>query len=252
MNTDAVPEDDERPSDRTGGADAGWSEADQSDLSWAQAIAPDDISELSRDVQAYHREQRSARRQQRYGRLALGPTSAPLTLTVAALALVAVVATLLTVMGPRPAGSPSAERLAITTVADGKVGGLLPAVSLLDANHQTVAARALRPAVLAVVPPGCGCSDDVHAAATSAGTQNIPLYAVVPAGQSVDGDSLTLQSTAILSDTDGALTKAIGPNGLTLVLVNRNGMIYRIYPSADSVDTRDLPSNLQSMLRASA
>lgn len=233
-----------------GGAGADWSDADRPDVAWAQASAPDDISELARDIHAYHREQRAARRRQRFGRLAFGPTAAPLTLTVAALAVVAVVATLLTVMGPRSAGSPPPLPLATTTVHDGVTGGLLPDVNLTDANGTTLAARSLRPAVIAVLPPGCGCGDDVRVAAANASKRSIPLYAVVPAGQSADGDSLAgqLQRTAILSDTTGDLESAVIPTGLTLVLVDSHGAIYQVEKSADAVDTAALPAHLLQML----
>jgi hypothetical protein len=250
VNTGAVPDEDERPRDTSGGADAGWSDSAQPDLAWTQAVAPDDISELSRDIHAYRREQRAAQRRERYGRFTLGPSWAPLTLTVAALAVVAIVATLLTVMGPRSAGPPPALPLPTTTVADGAVGGLLPNVSLIDANQLTVPARGLRPSVLAILPPGCGCGDLVREAASNAGTLNVPLYALVPTGQTADGDSLAgqLQPSAILRDPTGAITSALVPSALTLVLLKPNGTIYRIEKGVDSVDTNSLSGLFKTML----
>lgn len=254
MNTGAVPDEDERPRDTSGGADASWSDSAQPDLAWAHAVAPDDISELARDIHAYHREQRAARRRDRFGRLTLGPSWAPLTLTIAALALVAIVATLITVMGPRSAAPPPPLPLPTTTVADGAKGGLLPDVTLTDATGLSVAARTLRPSVLAVLPPGCGCGDLVREAAAAAGTQNVPLYALVPAGQTADGDSLNgqLRPTAILRDSSGELMSALRPSALTLVLLNRNGTIYSIEKGADSVTTNTLSDLLKQMLGTTA
>lgn len=250
MNTDAVPDEDERPRDTSGGADAGWSESAQPDLAWAQAVAPDDISELSRDIHAYHREQRAARRHERLGRLSFGPTWAPLTLTIAALALVAIVATLITVMGPRSAAPPPPQPVPTTTVADGAIDGLLPDVTLTDVTGQSIAARSLRPSVLAVVPPRCDCGDLLRDAAAAAGTQNVPLYALVPVGQTADADSLNgqLRPNAILRDSSGEIAAATSPSALTLVLVRRNGTIFNIERGADDATTRGLSGQLQKML----
>jgi hypothetical protein len=245
-----VPDEDERPRDPSGGADASWSDSAQPDVAWAHAVAPDDISELSRDVHAYRREQRVARRHERFGRFTFGPSWAPLTLTVAALALVAVVATVLTVMGPRSAGPPPPLPLPTTTVADGAMGGLLPDVRLTDANGLTVSARSLRPSVLAILPPGCGCGDLVREAARNAATVNVPLYALVPVVQTADGDSLNgqLQPTAILRDPSGDVATALTPSALTLVLLNRNGTIESVKRGADGVDITALSVQLKAML----
>jgi hypothetical protein len=249
-NTDLVPDEDDRPRDKSGGADAGWPDAGRPDDLWAHAKAPDDLRELARDVAAYHREQRTARRHERFGWLGFGATSAPLTLTVVALAIVAIAATLLTLMGPRPSGPPPAQQLLTTSVADGAVGGLLPDVLLSDANGTTVPVRGLRPAALAVLPPGCACGDLVREAATSAAAIDIPLYAVVPAGQTADADALSgqLKPTAILNDTTGEIEAAVSPRSLTYVLVNRDGSIFKKYPGATSADARTLSGYLKTML----
>jgi hypothetical protein len=228
-----VPDEDDRPRDASSAADAGWSDPDQADTSWADAAAPDDISELGRDIHAYYRERRAARRRELIRRFARRRGAIPVSATVAVIAVAAIVATLLSVLGPsRPSRSTAPLPLAATSVPAGEVGGLLPAVSLESVKGPSVSSLGLRPAVVALLPPNCTfCSPLVPDLAKAAATQHVQLYAVAPAKPSADADSLAgqgLSSDSVFYDANGTLAARVRTNGLTLVEVNRNGVIVAI------------------------
>jgi hypothetical protein len=241
-----VSDEDERPRDAGSAAAPGSPASDQPDLSWSEAAAPDDISALAKDIQAYHRERRAARRHERFGRYAVRPGASALTATIGVLAIVAVLVTLITGLGPhRSPTTLPALPLASPTAAAGTVGGLLPATGLTSATGDTVIAQNLRPGVVAVLPSGCvGCADLVVSLARSASAAShdrIPTYVVAPA-DSADADALRgqLASEDAVFTVDGSgLADALDREGLTLALVGQDGTIRQIYRNA-SVATTDL------------
>jgi hypothetical protein len=246
-----VPDDDDRLRDASSAAGANWSDADEDDITWAQATAPDDISELARDIHAYRRECRAQRRRARLARYSIRRGTGGLTLAIIALALAAVAAIVLTAV--RPSGDskgPSKLPLATTTLPTGQVGGLLPSVQLTSKTGTASSSLNLRPGVLALLPaPSCHCSDVVASVAGVAATNNVGLYAIAPAYRDADADVLGGQLGAqdgILYDTHQALANAVGQAGLTLVLVNRDGTIYDIDTNVTS--TVGLGSSLTKML----
>jgi len=105
------------------------------DLNPFEFVIPDDIRELDDEVRAYRREQRRSRRRtmlahllqtRRWRRYGLsGP------LVVAVLIVVAMVGSMLAFLGPRPSPRPQRLPLAMTTVAAGLPGSLLPDVQVI-------------------------------------------------------------------------------------------------------------------------
>jgi hypothetical protein len=225
-----VPDDDDRPRDASGAADV----SGLGDTSWAEATAPDDIRELERDVQAYRREQRAARRRARLRRLTARPSAVPLLLTGAALAVAALVATLLTVLDPHPTGdTPTPLPVAATSIADGHTGGLLPAASLRATDGSTTSARNLRPGVVAMIPLHCGCEPMLSDLAHAVAGDRFSMYVVAPTYPDAEAAALTgrldAAGSAVYFDPTGALASSVGADQqVTLAVVDRNGTIFQI------------------------
>jgi hypothetical protein len=165
-----------------------------------EIVVPDDARALDREVLAYQRELRAARRAARYGRLVPhrfhSPRAAAMVAVTVALVL-AVLAGLVAVIGPgfrRTNPLRSAAPLASPTVATGKVGGLLPDVDLISVlslkDQTSVAARALRPAAIVLVPAYCSCGPVVADVLRDA--NEIRLNAAVVASGTVDAELATL------------------------------------------------------------
>jgi hypothetical protein len=227
----AMAEDDDRPGDASSAANA----------SWADVVVPDDISALVADVEAYRREVRRARRRAWQSRLMSRPGILPLSIVSIALLLAGLVATLLTVLGPSQRDAGLVPRpLAHTTTADGKVGGLLPAVRLSDAGQSvTVQSRALRPSVVALVPANCDCTARLNSLSGQANEINYPLDVVIAAdapGAAGLSASLTAGKPRVLldaSDPKDSLYAQAHAVGLTILLVKQNGQIYQTFPNVD-------------------
>jgi hypothetical protein len=243
-----VPDDDDRLRDASGAADAGWSEPETADATWADVAAPDDISELAKDIAAYHREARANRRRAVVDRYIARHSAAPLTLTLAALAVIAIVATVLTA-AHRPQRAVAAP-LATSVAATGHVGDLLPPVTLQPAGTGTATrgSQTLRPGVVAVMPPRCGCVDTlVRQAALADGVQT--NYYAVAAGPSADADALTgqLRRGGVYVDESGVLASSVGARTLTLVLVEGDGKIVGVVPDATALSSYALRERLLSL-----
>ncbi|GLW65385.1 hypothetical protein Arub01_36290 [Actinomadura rubrobrunea] len=137
-------------------------EPDDYGLPPVDVVVPDDARELDRDVIAYRREERQRRRRERMRRLARPFTRYGPAIPIIALALLIALVSgvLMTAFGPRPAPRPSIPMLAPhPTASPGRIGGFLPdaRVSLIGRERVSVPLRDLRPGVIAVVPPNCGC-----------------------------------------------------------------------------------------------
>jgi hypothetical protein len=251
-HTDAVADDDDRSRDSSSAAGPGWSDPNRPGETWAEAVAPDDLSELAHDIHAYHRERRAVRRRERYRRYLRRRGATPFALVIAALALVAVVTTLLTVMGPTTPGTPPASSpLAHPATAAGKVGGLLPAVALSSEDGMTLNSLAMRPGALALLSPQCDCDALVQRLdqAVNAGA-HAALFVVAPSTHP-NPDADTLQGRLrpvddVLYDSAAALRDGVAAHGLTLVFVNRDGTIYAIKKDVGS--TNGVKSDVLTML----
>ncbi len=187
----------------------------------ADFVVPDDASELDLDLLAYRRElaarQRRARverlfktrRWQRYG------VSGPL--TVGVLMVVALFGSMLALLVPTTgATSPPPQTIAgRPAAAPGQVGGLLPDVTLRRAGRP-VSGRALRPAVLALLPPGCRCARLLEEIGGQAREFDLPLVLVGAAAPDRGG---------ALRDPAGQLMGTYAARGVTLLLLRDDGVV---------------------------
>jgi hypothetical protein len=182
---------------------------------------PDDARELGREVQAYHRELRALRwrRRTRWLVVPLGRDGMVLPLLAGCLALTLLAGTLLTVFSGEQMTPPSL----------GRSGHRLP-----DAIVQVAGAEehlsSLRPSVLALVPPGCRCTN-LGQLAREANAAGVEIYIVGTRGFQVAGltRQTGLAATHAVEDTEGVLGDTYGdtyhPATLTAVLVGVDGSV---------------------------
>lgn len=243
-----MPDDDDRPRDASSAADRGWPDAAQTGSSWADALAPDDISDLVEDIAAYHREQRAARRRELFRRLLAGRSAPALALIVAAVVAVAIVAgiSVVTSGSQRPSPLP----LTKSTTAIGQPGSLLPNTTLTDLRGKTTGADSLRPAVLALIPPACNCQPTLTSWSEQAAAAQLRMVVVAPSAHDPEATALggRIAAGSVYYDHTGQLARDFKVKTLTGVLVNRDGSVFRIVtPTASTPD--QLGSLLQQMLQ---
>jgi hypothetical protein len=238
-------------------------DADAAGVSWDASaldsvVVPDDLRDLADDIEAYRRELRSTRRRDAR-RHALSRRGVGSTLVVTgALVLAAVVATLLTVLGPsvrQPAQT--ALPLATTTVAEGEVHGLLPGAVLRDTNGLTRNAQSLRPAVFALIPMHCSdCVPLLDSLAGQANAEGYQLDVVAPAAQDADAAALPGRlhngPFSVWYDASARLASLRATDqGVTVVLVDRDATIVAIDDDVAPSDTA-LSAQLQRMRSATS
>ncbi|MEO8556457.1 MAG: hypothetical protein ABI474_07275 [Actinomycetota bacterium] len=132
------------------------------------------------------------------------------------------------IVGPQ-ASAPPAVPLANVLPDPGQVGGLLPDAALQDGGA-TIPARALRPAVIVVVPPACDeCAELLTTLAPQVASFGYSMVAVGAPGQEQQLTALaeTVGTTrlATLVDQQGTLRAAYGLTGSTIVLVRNDGVV---------------------------
>jgi hypothetical protein len=228
-------------------------------------VIPDDARELERDVLAYRRELRAARRRDRLLRL-VRPWRArgfaghaailPLIATCVALSMLA--GAMLSVVTISPASAPTVTKP--PAPAPSPPVSLLPALRpasqrALPAGTLRIGAkdeplRGLARSALALVTANCSCGTQLKRLAGQAKAAHVGVYFVgegqasfprIPALARKDGDGTAVAAT----DTRDVLADVYHPSGLTVLLV---------YGNATSVDHRNLPANfdLTPALRALA
>jgi hypothetical protein len=224
------------------------------DAAWADpVVVPDDIRELQGDIDAYHRELRHARRRLRWQRLTASPGwqrwGFPAGMLTGAIALAAVVFALLAVDGrTHPEASPGP--LARPSAAVGSVGGLLPDVTLTTTNGTKVAARSLRPALIALLPAHCNCAATVRSLAGQAEEVQLRLVVVAPDAPDAEIAALPgqLHYTDVVAayDSGGRLATTYGSSAVTALILGRDGVVTYLQP--DVTATTRLEGPLQTAL----
>jgi hypothetical protein len=228
------------------------------DAAWADhLVVPDDARELAAEVDAYHRELRSARRARRWGWLTGSRVwqrwSFPLGVVVGALGLAALMFVLLAFESApgRPAHL-TATPLATPTYPPGVRGGLLPDTMLSGAPAGTKgtlrSALALRPALIALVPIPCRCTDVVQALAKQAAGVGVTLAVVAPGSRDAEVSALHGQVTGIKTwyDATGELATAYQAHGVTVLVVDPDGIVSFIQRDTTADRAGTLP--VQSLL----
>jgi hypothetical protein len=164
----------------------GEPERDDTGLPPVDIEIPDDARDLDRDVQAYRRELRALRRSDRRVRWhrSLGKEGVALPLLACCLILALITGTLLTVF---TATSSNLTGLPGSATAPATSGGPVPKMvgnqALPDATisvdgSAAVPVQALRPGMLVLVPPGCGCSAAFNWLAGVAAKARAPAYVI--------------------------------------------------------------------------
>jgi hypothetical protein len=214
-------------------------------------VVPDDARELDADVAAWRREEREKRRRERMRRLLRPFTRHGLALPVLALtmALALVSGVLITFFGPRPVPQSPAAPLASPTAPVGEVGGSLPDARVV-VNSSSRPAESLRPALLVILPPECGCERQLHELARQAAGQSLRFYLLADlraGGRTVREahqdlrpmvDRITETVTGVVDDPANALASAYRAQGLTAVTVRADGLVAQVFrglgPKIDS------------------
>jgi hypothetical protein len=191
---------------------------------------PDDARDLDRDVQAYHRELRALRwrRRTRWLVVPLGRDGMVLPLLAGCLAL--------TVF--------SGERM--TPPSLGRSGHQLPDAIVLVGGTQAPLST-LRGSVLALIPPGCGCTH-LRQLADEAITAGVQLYIVGTHGVRVAdlARRTGLAATHAVEDTTGVLSDTYHPATLTAVLVDVDGSVAEV--AHDRGNGFHLTAQMQSLV----
>ena len=223
-------------------------------------VVPDDLRELAPEIAAYHRELDIARRKERRRRWrhrflpgwAQGGLPSPV--FTAILLVVATTGLLLSVFAP--VSQETQQQMPISSLASpkqapGTVGGLLPSnAELVGDQGHTIAARAVRPAVLVLVPAGCQCNSLIHQIVGQANAAKpAPDTLIVSAGTDTTAAKLTAakagadnQALAV-RDPEGILMKTyVGSDSAsrtapTLVLVEGDGVTQapRVFHDGDQL-----------------
>jgi hypothetical protein len=210
---------------RTGpeGSPAGW------DAGGEHLVVPDDISELDADIRAYHREVRASSRRRVLRRVFVHSRfGITLPVLLAALFLAALYSVvMLVVASPRPQ-APHGVALANPKTAPGRVGGLLPKVRIADSKGSFTEIRALRPAVVMLVPAKCNCAGEIRSAASAAEHARLHVTVVgtsMPTRPSNISDSLISlrrEPTDVLLPAYDVAAKPV------ILLVRSDGVVSRV------------------------
>jgi hypothetical protein len=198
-------------------------------------VIPDDLSALDEEIADVRRELRHERRMARLQSIPLlrrfPARGLPGTFLVLSLFAIALLGTLLMAFPPgRNAPRATARPLANPTERVGTRGGLVPMVDLLDATGRETPARTLRPSVLAYVPAGCACADQLLAVAAQAHEFGLSTYFIegknIPSG-GVSPATLSQQSNLDgYTDTTGKFASFVpSPGNVTLWPVSPNGRL---------------------------
>lgn len=191
---------------------------------------PDDARELERDVQAYRREQRQRRRERRLRALTrpllrYGPIPP---LVVGVLVIVAVAATLMTVLAPQavdPVRTRASGGQSLAPV--GRPGGRLPE-GTLRLKSGTRPISEISAAVVLTVPRHCRCDTAIGQVAWQARQVPVTVYLVSDGASKkslTDAARRGGQGVLVAEDPKGVLARTYHPAGLAAILVHTDGIV---------------------------
>jgi hypothetical protein len=219
----------------------GGPERDDYGLPRVDVEIPDDARELDPDVQAYRRELRALRRQERANRLRrpLRREGMALPLLAACLMLALITSTLLVLFAADETGLPQLSRSPTTrhtpTAAPspltGQVGQPLPPASILIDGGTVQAPNLARrgPALLALVPPGCSCVPVLRQLAAQTGPAHVTLYLIGTPGEMTQVTGLAVDTgqdpNHVGDDNSDILPADYRGARLTAVLVQTGGSV---------------------------
>jgi hypothetical protein len=250
------------PSDNGGWPSDGGSPDDLPDLpeEWGVIVIPDDLSELSDEVDAVRAELRLTAKPSRWRRFVNRPavlrarkitaTAVRAPVLIISMAVLVTVASLFASAWPGPPRQPATQRTASTTDDNSTGPGLatLPALELVGTDGQTVPLRGQLPAVILLID-GCDCdglvSDTIAAVrpevavvtVTSARAMATAGVGTPPTGATPQAQGKTVR---VLRDPSGTarselkLGKADGT--AAALLVDKGGTIVQTLPRIAAID----------------
>ena len=244
-------------SDNGGWSSEGGSPDDLPDLpeEWGVIVIPDDLAELSDEVEAVRAELRLSEPPSRWRRLSrrpavrrlrrLGALALRAPVLITSLAVLVTVASLFASAWPGPPRQPATQRTATTTTD--RVPAL-PALEMVGADGQTVSLRGQLPAVILLVE-GCAC-DDLIADTLQAVTPGINVLTVSstrasaaattgtpPTNTAPQADGKTLRVLHDPTDSLRTHLKLAAPDSTAAALLaERGGQIVRLVPRTASVE----------------
>ena len=214
------------------GPDGRHDDLDADELEGLALLVPDDARSLDEDRRAYYLELRTRAdgRTRAPRRTLLRRMPAPV-LVFVVLAVFALIGSGLAALTPHggTVGGFSTPLATSPAAAPGQVGGLLP-TGTVTINGQRIDTRAMRPAVLALVPDSCGnCAPILFELLKQTSAAGLRLVLVGSSSQTdrlaaFNGD--TLEGTALVAvDADGTLASTFDAVGVTAVLVHSDGIV---------------------------
>jgi len=231
---------------------------------WGHIVVPDDPRELAVEAEQVRAElQAEASRNQPRGERMIFTRrwyqyglSGPLVSLV--LMVVAAMASLIVVIIPTSPQSPKAAPLATPTAPAGQPGGLLPDAVLPDGRGRTMALRAVRPAVLLLMPARCDCATVAADLVTASRDTRIAVELIGEDRPPTLPPNAPRTRVHALADTDDVLARAltgrpttataspaVAGTRPTAVLVRSDGVITGIIP--DLQDAIGLRSDLAGL-----
>ena len=214
------------------------------DASWLDGVVvPDDLSELSGDVEAYHRELRLAARRRRVARItgtsAWQRLALPVGVGLCSLTLASAVFVILILGHPHGTiGPPRAPVASGTSLPSaGQVGGVLPDVTLRT-SVGPMSSQDIRPALVALVPLHCDCLDALRALAAQAAEVRIPLVVVAPTNRDAEVDAVPgavhSGSAQAVFDLHGELASTYAASGVTVLGLRPDATVSFVQRDVDS------------------
>jgi hypothetical protein len=220
---------------------SGGPERDDTGLPRIDVEIPDDARELDRDVQAYRRELRAERRRMRSRRLhrTLARDGMVMPLLICCLIFALITGTLLTLFTATSIDQsdlPGAHGTSAKPGTSPQTAGTTPTPAPAQLQTATVgvagkpvALQTLAPAILLVVPAGCGCYPVVREVAGLARTAGEHIFLVAAPGDIAGAERLVSQlgnGLQPVTDVSGTLAGTdYVHTGLTAIAVNQAGRV---------------------------
>lgn len=206
---------------------------------------PDNLAELDHLVPAVRHELRWERRRRRLRHLVPRRFRPAWVLPATVLLLTCLVAGLMVALGPQGTRLPGSTPLARPGTPPGRVGGLLPDITVTG-SARAFPLRTRRPTALALLPPNCRCEVLLQRLFIRVGQYRLPLDVAMPAGATSPTRRMVgrIGNGGVLGFTDpgGRIRDTFHASGVTLVLVDVRGVVTQVSRDldADSLTSLDL------------
>lgn len=215
---------------------SGGSPSGDDPFAWAKVTIPDDLSELDPDVRAYRRERRArSRREWAWRYLLWRRNGMPGALILAIVLTLGGFITVVVYLPPPNQAAVDSDPLAAPEFAVGEEGGLLPDTQVRSGDGGVQPLRALRPAVVAVLPADCACADELRRLVSSADRHRITSVLVGPETPAAPAGAPTTnlvrgveEPSGDVGDDSSLVTRYHVTDEPVLLMVRSDGVLNRI------------------------